>query len=57
MKANFETRRSLHRLQALKPGGFKLWVTTGFDWYSPHRERRHALLVVAVPVEVESRKL
>jgi hypothetical protein len=25
------------RLQGLKPGGFKLWVTTGFKLYSPHR--------------------
>jgi hypothetical protein len=26
--------------QGLEPGGFKLWVTTRFDWYTaPHLER------------------
>jgi hypothetical protein len=32
LKASFETRFSLHRwFQGLKPGAFKLWVTTGYS--------------------------
>jgi hypothetical protein len=35
---NFETRASLYTLQGLRPGAFQaLWVTPGFDPYSPHR--------------------
>jgi hypothetical protein len=62
VKASFETGLSLHRLtyaQGLKPGSFKLWVSTGFNLYSPHgaggqlaapRVARHA---VAVPLRRE----
>jgi hypothetical protein len=35
LKANFETSKSYLRLKGLKPGAFKLWVTTESNLYSP----------------------
>jgi hypothetical protein len=55
-KPRLETRISLYRLQGLKPGAFKLWVTTGFNLYSrPHHGGEQH--VVAVQVEFESKGL